>query len=390
MARGGPTSHVALLAAALGIPTLVAVGEGALAVREGSTLALDSARRRADIDPSPTQLAALRERLAARAARAAADRAACGQAAETRDGMRIAVHANIGAVAEIPAALGQGAEGCGLLRTEFLFLDRRAAPSEEEQFETYAAAARVFDGRMLTIRTLDVGGDKPLAYLPLPREENPALGVRGLRVGLREPALLRTQMRAVLRAAAHGRVRVMLPMVNDLAELRAARELWLEAARDLGKRVLPPLGVMIETPASALLAPQLAREADFFSIGSNDLSQYVLAMDRGHAALAGALDALHPAVLRAIRLVVEAGRSVSLCGGLASDADAVPVLLGLGLRELSAVPARIPEVKRRVRELELAACEALALRALECEDAAQVRALVREGVPAERVQEAAI
>ena len=380
MARGGPTSHVALLAAARGIPTLVASGPDALAVPEGRIVLIDTAQRRAAIDPPPAQLAAARERLAQRTAREAADRAACMRAAVTRDGQRIAVQANIGAVAEIGSALALGAEGCGLLRTEFLFLERHAAPDEEEQYETYAAAARAFAGRSLTIRTLDVGGDKPLAYLPLPREENPALGVRGLRVGLREPALLRTQLRAILRAAAHGPLRAMLPMVNDPTELRAVRAIWHDAANDLGLRDLPPLGIMIETPSSALLAPALARDAEFFSIGSNDLSQYVLAMDRGHDGLAGALDALHPAVLQAIRAVVDAaraaGRSVSLCGGLASDGEALPILLGLGLRELSAVPARIPELKRRVRGLELAACEALAQRALGCDDASQVRALV--------------
>jgi phosphoenolpyruvate-protein kinase (PTS system EI component) len=297
------------------------------------------------------------------------------------------VQANIGAVAEIAPALARGAEGCGLLRTEFLFLERATAPDEDEQYECYAAAAKAFGSRTLTIRTLDVGGDKPLAYLPLPREENPALGVRGLRVGLRSPALLRTQLRAILRASAHGCLRAMLPMVNDLAELRAVREVWRDCARALDVAA-PPLGVMIETPAAALMSDQLAREADFLSIGSNDLSQYVLAMDRGHAELAAGLDGLHPAVLRAIAQVAAAGGvagcRVSVCGGLGSEIDALPLLVGLGIREVSAVPGAIPAVKRALRELDAAACEALALRALDCESAAQVRALVQAQQPAAR------
>ncbi len=380
MARGGPTSHVALLAAARGIPALVATGEQATWVPDGHTILLDAERGRVAIDPPASELASLRERAAERAQRAASDLAQATHPAATRDGTRIHVNANIGAVSEAMPACAHGAEGCGLLRTEFLFLDRRAAPDEDEQQRIYAAVAAGFGERTLTIRVLDVGGDKPLAYLPLPREENPALGVRGLRVGLRSPALLRTQLRAILRAGPAKSLRILLPMVNDLAELRATRELLHECAQQLGIDSLPALGVMIETPAAALLADQLAREADFLSIGSNDLSQYVLAIDRAHAELAAGLDGLHPAVLRLIAQVAAAGKrancGVSVCGGLASEIEALPVLIGLGIRDISVVPAGIPRIKRRVRELDLSACEALARQALDCESAGEVRALV--------------
>jgi phosphoenolpyruvate-protein phosphotransferase len=384
MAHGGPTSHAALLAAARGIPTLVALGDSLLRIDDGTVLLLDAERGVLRIAPSPAQQSALREKIATRAAREASDLAAAHDPALTRDGTAIAVLANIGALAESTPAVARGAEGCGLLRTEFLFLDRRAAPDEDEQVRVYAGVASAFGARPLTIRTLDVGGDKPLAYLPLPREENPALGVRGLRVGLRAPDILRTQLRAVLRASTAGNVRVMLPMVNDLAELRAVRALFDDCRRDSGSAASPALGVMIETPAAALLADQLAREADFLSIGSNDLSQYVLAMDRAHPELAMHLDGLHPAVLRLIdgvaRAGLRAGRSVSVCGGLASDPDAVPILIGLGIHELSAVPASIPRIKRRVRELDAARCAQLAAAALDCTSAAEVRALVARSV----------
>ena len=395
MARGGPTSHVALLAAARGIPTLVAAGDAVLDVPEGRWLLLDAERGRLALDPSESEKTALREQLEQRAARDAADLNAAQEPASTRDGTGVAVLANIGAVAEAHPAVTRGAEGCGLLRTEFLFLERHAAPDAEEQARVYAAVLAEFAPRPVTIRTLDVGGDKPLAYLPLPREENPQLGVRGLRIGLREPGLLRAQFEALLRASNRGHLRILLPMVNELSELRAARALLANVACELGIATVPPLGVMIETPAAALLADQFAREADFLSIGSNDLSQYVLAMDRGHAELGARLDGLHPAVLRLIAAVADAGRRgdcpVSLCGGLGSDPVALPLLLGLGLREVSVVPTTIPRIKRGVRDLDLASCQALARRALDCASADEVRALVADAgkiAPATRLHAA--
>jgi len=291
------------------------------------------------------------------------------------------VNANVGSLDEARAAVRNGAEGCGLLRTEFLFLERREAPGEDEQAAEYQRIFAALEGRSATIRTLDVGGDKPIAYLPMPREDNPALGLRGVRASLRHPELLKTQLRALMRVEPHGHCRIMLPMVNDLGELRAVRAAAAECARAIGRSALPPIGVMIETPAAALLAGQLAGEADFLSIGTNDLSQYTLAIDRAHPELAERLDSLHPAVLRMIAMVAKAGRaagkSVCVCGAMGSDADALPILIGLGVHEVSATPAMVPRLKRTVRLLDAGQCRELALRALEQQTAAQVRSLAQ-------------
>jgi len=380
LARGGATSHVSILAAARGIPMLVAAGPAILEVAEGTTVVLDTEHGWIDIDPPAPELAAARQAAGQRAAERAADLEAASAPALTLDGVRVVVNANLGSAEEALEALASGAEGCGLLRTEFLFLDRREPPSEAEQTAEYSRIAAALDGKPVSVRTMDVGGDKPIAYLPMPREENPALGMRGVRASLAEPALLRAQLAAILRVRPEGQCRVLLPMVNDLDELRAVRAIAAECAREQG-RGLPAVGVMIETPAAAVLADQLASEADFLSIGTNDLSQYVLAIDRGHAELAGKLDALHPAVLRMIRAVAAAGaahgRSVSVCGAMGSDVDALPLLIGLGVQEVSATAAAIPRLKRMVRLLDASECRDLAERALAASSAAAVRDLAR-------------
>jgi phosphoenolpyruvate-protein phosphotransferase len=381
LARGGATSHAAILAAANGIPMLVAAGDAVLSIAPGTPLVLDAEQGVLEVDPPAAQRAAHERTRAVRAQERATDLAAAQSPAMTRDGVRITVLANLGGADEAEAAVRQGAEGCGLLRTEFLFLDRRDAPGEEEQRSEYQRIAAALAGRPLAVRTMDVGGDKPLPYLPMPDEENPALGLRGLRGGLRDPALLRAQLRAIAAVEPAGVARALLPMVTDLEEVERARDMLNVAAQSLG-RPMPALGVMIETPASALRVAQLATVADYFSIGTNDLSQYTLAMDRGHPELAARLDALHPAVLRLIAMTVEGaarlGRSVSVCGALAGDDDALPILVGLGIRELSVTVAAIPRIKRRVRALDTAACVRAAGRALEARDAAAVRALARE------------
>jgi phosphoenolpyruvate-protein phosphotransferase len=378
-AQGGTTSHMAIIAAALGVPALVGLGRALLEVADGEALLLDAERGSLQRAPSAEQSARLSALLAAREQQAAADLAAADAPAHTRDGVHVSVYANLGAVAEADLAARRGADGCGLLRTEFLYLDRATPPGEDEQFALYRQISDRLAPRPLVIRTMDIGGDKPIAYLPLPHEDNPALGLRGLRTSLAHVELLRTQLRAVLRLRS-PHARLLLPMVNELSELRAARAILRECADELGIESLPPLGVMVETPAAAMLATQLLREADFASIGSNDLSQYTLAIDRGHPELSARLDALHPAVLRLIGSVAAAGemrgREVAVCGGLASDPDAVALLVGLGIRELSAVPASIPMLKRIVRSLDAANCRELARRALELEDAGAVRALV--------------
>ena len=380
MAAGGATSHVALLAMARGIPVLVGMGARLLEIPEGAALLLDAERGRLQVDPPASECAALATEMAHRQRQRATELATASSPCATRDGTAVAVYANLGATAEVAGAVDSGAEGCGLLRTEFLFLSRRDPPDEDEQAREYAAIAASLAGRPLTVRTFDPGGDKPLAYLPAPREDNPALGMRGIRAHSLQPALLRSQLRALLRTHATGPVRILLPMVNEVAELRLVRGLLAACAAELGVTSLPALGVMVETPAAALLADQLAAEADFLSLGSNDLAQYTLAIDRAHPLLAARLDALHPAVLRLIAQVARAARAaacpLAVCGGLASDPLAVPLLLGLGVRELSVVPALIPRIKQGVRELDLAGCQALATAALDQPDAPSVRALV--------------
>jgi len=380
-ARGGATSHVAILAAAMGAPALAAMGPDLLKVADGTPVILDADAGTLRVAPDRAALEAAQSALARREAHRADQRRTASEPGHLADGTRVEVFANLGAASEAAGALEQGAEGCGLFRTEFLYLDRKDAPSEDEQAAAYQAAALALQGRPLVIRTLDAGGDKPLAFAPAPHEANPALGLRGLRASLAAPQLLRTQLRAILRVQAPGERRILLPMVADLADLRAARTVLDEVRAELSAPAIP-LGVMIETPASALLADQLASEADFLSIGTNDLTQYVLAMDREHPDLAHRLDGLHPAVLRLVAQAAAAaeaaGRPASVCGGLASDPLAAPILVGLGVRGLSAAPAAVPAVKARLRAVTLDACRDAARAALALSSAEEVRALARD------------
>lgn len=381
-AKGGPTSHVAILAAAMGIPALVAAGPGVLDVTEGAGLILDAEAGTLRVGPDAGQLAAAQTAIAARHERKAAAKAAAHQESRTADGTRIEVFGNVGSLNDALAAAANGAEGSGLLRTEFLFLERETPPDEDEQARQYQAIASALDGRPLIIRTLDVGGDKAAPYLPIPAEENPALGLRGVRVSLWRPHLLKTQLRAILRVEPLGQCKIMVPMIASLDELRAVRAVLEEAKRELGVTERVELGVMIETPAAAVTADLLAAEADFLSVGTNDLTQYVLAMDRGNPELAARIDALHPAVLRMIAQTCAGAarhhRWVGVCGGLASDLVAVPVLVGLGVTELSATAATVPEVKALVRTLKLPDCQALARQALELTSPEAVRQLCKE------------
>jgi phosphocarrier protein FPr/phosphocarrier protein len=383
IAGGGPTSHVAILAAAMGIPAVVALGPRLLAIADGARVILDGDAGRLLAAPGPTEIAAAQTLLSERRSRRARAQAVAHAPGRLADGTRIEVFANLGAVSEAAPAVAAGAEGCGLLRTEFLFMGRAAAPDEEEQLAAYQAIADALAGRPLVIRTLDAGADKPVDYLPMPPQANPALGVRGVRVGLAWPALLRAQLRAILRVSPPARI--MLPMIASLAELRTVRAMVAGFAADLGVAV-PPLGVMVETPAAAITADLIAAEADFLSIGSNDLAQYALAMDRTSPQLAAQVDALHPAVLRLIgeaaRGGARRGRTVAVCGGLASEPAAAPILIGLGVTELSAAPAVVPELKAALRDLTLAQCRDLARRAVQQTSAAEVRALKLSPAPA--------
>ena len=388
-ARGGPTSHVAILARALGIPAVVAIGAEVLSVPHGQEVLLDAGAEAAWLDPAPTPTRrdAARTEVARHAAHRAAAAAAASTAATTLDGHQIEVAANIATDADAREAVRHGADAVGLLRTELLFLDRHVLPDEGEQRAAYQAVVDALGGRTAVIRTLDVGNDKELPALPLPDEANPALGMRGIRMGLSRPDVLDTQLRALLGVRPASACRVMLPMIADAGELAAVRARLDQLADDVGLAAgeRPELGVMIEVPSAALLAGQLAREADFLSIGTNDLTQYALAMDRTHPGLAARLDGLHPAVLELVRLTVAGGhahgRWVGVCGALASDLTAVPVLVGLGVDELSVAPGAVPEVKARVRELDRGQCEREVERFLAMSSAGEVRAAARTRWP---------
>ena len=385
-AYGGPTSHSAILARSLGLPAVVGVGEELLAVAEGTALLVDGDAGTIDLEPSPELVADAEARMRSRAAAAAEARAVAGVPATTRDGVRIEVAANAGSPAEVDAALANGADGIGLLRTEFLFLGRESLPTEDEQADAYGTIAARLDGRPLILRTLDVGADKPLPSLPRPLEPNPFLGVRGIRLGLADPNLLETQLRAVLRVAAEHPLKVMFPMVATVAEARealahlaAARSRLEEAGVAPGE---PEVGIMVEVPSAALVADALAPEVGFFSLGTNDLAQYTLAADRGNERVAALADPLHPAVLRLIALTTEAarrhGRWAGVCGEIASEPLAAPVLIGLGVTELSASPAAVPLVKEAVRAVDAAEAAAIAQQALALESGAAVRELLAE------------
>jgi phosphoenolpyruvate-protein phosphotransferase len=381
-ARGGATSHVAILARALGIPALAAVGPGLLDIRDGTCLLLDASSGRIEASPAAAALEQARAEMVRVAARRAEAAAQAQAPATTRDGHRIEVAANIASEEDARQAARSGADGVGLLRTELLFIDRPQAPSREEQARVYQAVVDALEGRPVIIRTLDAGNDKELAYLTLPSEPNPALGTRGIRIGFAHPEMLDTQLEALLAVRPARACRIMLPMISDLGELLWVRQRLDELASRLGLTERPELGIMIEVPSAALLAEQLARVADFLSIGTNDLTQYTLAMDRCSAELASRIDGLHPAVLRLIAATVEGaqrhGRWVGVCGAMASDLEAVPALLGLGVTELSVSPAQVPEVKARVRGLELQACRQEAARLCELASASEVRARLRQ------------
>jgi phosphoenolpyruvate-protein phosphotransferase/dihydroxyacetone kinase phosphotransfer subunit len=382
-AGGGPTSHASIIARTLGVPAVAGLGPGVLEIGDGVPLLLDGDTGVLVVDPG----AETAERFAASRRederREAAARERAHEPAVTLDGRHVEVAANIGGPDDAAEAVARGADGVGLLRTEFLFLDRATAPDEEEQLRAYGEITALMEGRRTVLRTLDAGADKPLAFARLAPEENPFLGVRGLRLSLARPELLVTQLRAVLRAAGVAPLSVMFPMVSEVGELRAAMALLEQARASLADDGLPAgpveLGVMIEVPAAALRAGALAAEVDFLSIGTNDLVQYTMAAERGNGGVARLSDPLHPAVLRLIEGVVAAARPhacrVAVCGEAASDPQAVPLLVGLGVDELSVGPRRVPLVKAWVRELDSAAAGELARSALELEDAAAVRAL---------------
>ncbi len=379
LAHGSPSSHAAILARARDIPVVVTAGPEVLDLAEGTTILLDGSTGELHIDPSSELLKEYQKRAEDAAEQRAQQLALAEQPAVSRDGTSVAVAANLGSVADARTALAAGADGAGLVRTEFLFLDRSAAPDVDEQQAEYDAIAEAMDGRRITLRTLDVGGDKPLSYLPMPQEANPFLGQRGVRLSLAHRDLLRDQMGAICRTARHFPTSIMIPMVSTPAELIEARQVLTEAAGPDGIPEGLHIGSMIEVPAAALKIEAFLPYLDFVSIGTNDLTQYALAAERGNGAVAALSDALDPGVLQLIDHVCRAasGRiDVAVCGEAASDELAIPVLVGLGVRELSVSPPAVPRVKAAIRELDVKRCAALAREALNLAGADDVRKLV--------------
>lgn len=377
MAEGGATSHVAILARGKGLPCVVALGDEVLDVPQGQRVVLDAANGRLELAPSEARHAEVHQIRETQKLRRQQQQAQAQQAAQTSDGVTIEVAANVASSSEAQLAFANGADGVGLLRTEFLFVDRRTAPDEQEQRQAYQAVLDAMGDKSVIIRTIDVGGDKQLDYLPLPVEANPVLGLRGIRMAQVRPELLDQQLRALLQVSPLGRCRILLPMVSEVDELLQIRQRLDELCVELTLTERPELGVMIEVPAAALMAEKLAEHADFLSIGTNDLSQYTLAMDRDHAGLAARVDALHPALLRLIAQTcagaAKHGRWVGVCGALASDPLATPVLVGLGVTELSVSPPQIGEIKDRVRHLDAAQCRQLSQELLNLSSAKAVR-----------------
>ena len=379
-ARGGPTAHTAILARALGLPAVVAAGSGVLGpdAVDGTTVILDGYRGRLYLAPTAAALAEAEERIARLERRRLDEARGRRLPATTLDGHTLEIAANANRADEALRALEAGAEGVGLMRTEFLFLERDDAPDEETQYLAYRAMVEALAGKPLVVRTLDIGGDKQVPHLDLPVEENPFLGVRGARLCLRRDDLLVPQLRALYRAAKHGPLSVMFPMISTVEEVRQLRERMEQVRRELDAPQVP-VGIMIEVPSAALMADRLAAHVDFFSIGTNDLTQYTLAVDRQHPELAGMADSLHPSVLRLVERTVAGarrhGRWVGVCGGLAGEPLGAALLAGLGVNELSMSSGDIGGVKALLRRHSIAELQQMARQALDVDTADEVRAL---------------
>ena len=379
LAQGSPTSHAAIITRARGIPLIVAAGRDVLDVPDGATIVLDGSSGEMHIDPEPALLEEFSRRADALAHTRALQLAVAERPAVSRDGTPFTVAANVGSVTEAKVSLAAGADGAGLVRTEFMFLGRTTAPNVNEQQADYEAIAEGLARRRITLRTLDVGGDKPLPYLPMPSEANPFLGRRGIRLSLDQRDLLRDQLIAVCRTARQFPTSVMFPMVSTLGELLEARQVLADAAGPAGLPEGLLVGMMVEVPAAALKIETFLPHLDFISIGTNDLAQYTLAAERGNGAVAGLADALDPGVLRLIDRVCRAARGrvdVAVCGECASDELAIPVLIGLGVRELSVSPHAVPRVKAAIRELDVGRCTTMAQQAVTLAGADDVRKLV--------------
>ena len=373
-AFGSATDHTAIVASLLGIPMVVGIGAELLEIAPHTLVKIDGTKGIITLEPS-LETSVFEHTQPSPTIKSAI----------TRDGYEISVVANIIGVGDAQKAIANGAKGVGLLRTEFLYLDRLIPPTEQEQLEFYQAISQVIAPHPLTIRTVDLGGDKPLAYLPGEPEANPFLGCRGIRQSLAQPELFKTQLRAILRANSQFNLRLMLPMISSITEVRQTKQLLQQAKQELEQEKIPfdskiPLGIMLEVPAAVIMLDRLAEEVDFLSIGTNDLSQYIMAADRTNPKVAALADAYEPAVLRMIRQTVDAahnaGITVSVCGQLASDPTAIPILLGLGVDELSVNPPVIPEIQAKIASLSRSEVKAIASAVLQLDSAAAVREYV--------------
>ncbi len=382
---GSPSSHAAIMARAFGIPLVMGV-EGKLRkpIANGDLLILDGGAGQLHVDPSPETVRQYESRRRQQQEQLAKLRALIHVPSVTPDGMRLQLAANISSTMELENSLESGAEGVGLFRTEFLYMDRSHFPSEEEQFEVYKAAAEKLEGKLLVIRTLDIGGDKPLDYYAMPEEENPFLGYRAIRFSLDRKDLFKVQLRAILRAAAYGNVHIMYPLIASIEEVREANAVLAEARRELAESGIVhsadvPAGVMIEVPAAVAIADLLAEEVAFFSIGTNDLIQFTLAVDRMNDKIGHLYEPYHPAVIRQLAAVAEAARKkgipVSVCGELAGDPRALPIWLGLGIQELSMSPKAILPLKESLLRTSAAACRPVLEQIFKCSTAAEIRKL---------------
>ncbi|MDD2922773.1 MAG: phosphoenolpyruvate--protein phosphotransferase [Anaerolineales bacterium] len=377
-AKGGPTSHTAIIARAMGIPAIVAAGELVLEIPNNSKGILDGFNGKLYLDPAEEEIASAQKLHEEVERQLNADFSERLAPANTTDGYNVEVYANVNRVADAVKAIEYGAEGVGLMRTEFLFLESGKTPTEDEQYEVYRDMAKALNGAPLTIRTLDIGGDKQVPHLNLPKEDNSFLGIRGIRLCFARPDLFLPQIRAIYRAAKEANIRVMFPMISTIEDIEQALQVMEKIRAELDAPKIE-IGIMVEVPSAAILADQFAKLVDFFSIGTNDLTQYTLAMDRVHPQLAKQADALNPAVLRMVDITVKAaskeGKWVAVCGGAASDTKGASILAGLGVKELSVTVPTIPTIKAHLRKTSLADLQSLAQTALQCRTAAEVRAL---------------
>lgn len=355
--KGGDTSHASILARALEIPAVLSVKDICSKIAEGEEVIVDGAYGEVFVNPTPITLKIYNKKKKAYDERVKELKKYIDKQTVTRDGRKVMLAANIGNADEAAKAVKAGAEGVGLFRTEFLFMNKQALPTEEEQYNEYKKAAVVLDGRQLTIRTLDIGGDKDIPYMGLTKELNPFLGYRAIRFCLDRVDIFTTQLRAVLRASAYGNMRIMIPMITSVTEVQAVKKIINGICRDLDKKDIKydkdiKIGVMIETPAAAIMADVLAHEVDFFSIGTNDLTQYTLAVDRGNENVAYLYSALNPAVIRSIKHIIEcahnAGIEAGMCGEAAADERMIPLLLNFELDEFSVTVSRVLETRKEI------------------------------------------